>query len=84
MAMAQSTPSAEDRFLAHPARSRTDVEGQQRVNFVEKPSLEAAAMCVSGACQRSKAWPPRLCGEYGRRKGDELCQFPQVLGSGRQ
>src|ERR1700722_15226060 len=28
--------------------------------------------------------PFASCGEYGRRKGDELRQFPQLLGGGRQ
>jgi hypothetical protein len=31
-----------------------------KANFVEKPFLEAAAMCVSDRCQHGKAWPHRL------------------------
>ena len=54
------------------------------LNFVEKPSLEAAAMCVSGGCQRGKLSLSASCGEDRRRKGDELRQFPQILGGGGQ
>jgi hypothetical protein len=37
-----------------------------------------------GDYQGGRFEPFASCGEYGRRKGDELRQFPQVLGSGRQ
>ena len=36
------------------------------------------------AIGEAKLGPFASCGEYGRRKGDELRQFPQVLGSGSQ
>jgi hypothetical protein len=32
----------------------------ESTNFVEKLSLESAAMCVSGGCQRGKAGPLHL------------------------
>jgi hypothetical protein len=41
--------------------------------------------CVSAAAvSAAKLGLTASCGEDRRRKGDELRQFPQVLGSGRQ
>ena len=54
------------------------------VDFVEKPRLQATAICVGVGCQRGKAWCSASRGEDWRRKGDELRQFPEVLGGGGQ
>jgi hypothetical protein len=43
---------------------------------VEKPSLEAAAMCVSGSCQRRKDWPsPPHVAKTGVGRGMSFASF---------
>ena len=70
---------AQSTQLPHPPAIRY---GRFNVNFVEKPSLEAAAMCVSGG--EAKLGLSALCGEDWRRERNELHQFPQILGGGGQ
>jgi len=54
------------------------------VDFVEKRPSLAFAGGRRSAASRAKLGLCALCGEDRRRKGDELCQFPQVLGGGGQ
>ena len=83
-----SAPSAQVDLTHSPCGRTTAVcartDRPVSTNFVEKPSLEAAAMCVSGGCQRGKLSLSASCGEDWRRERDELRQFPQILGCGGQ
>jgi hypothetical protein len=75
---------ADDRFRALPARSQGHLEGQQGVDFVEKPGLGTVATGVGGGCERDKFGRCASRREGRRRKQDELRQFPQILGGGGQ
>ena len=53
-------------------------------NFVEKPSRSEQRLAPSKSVSEAKLGLFSSCGEEGRRRRDELRQFPQVLGGGRQ
>src|SRR5271168_2570596 len=61
-------------------------EGEEMVsvNFVEKLSRSEPRLAPSKSVSEAKLGLCASCGEDGRRKGDELRQFPQVLGGGGQ
>jgi hypothetical protein len=64
--------------------SGRDLQRQLYVDFVEKPPLPAATICVSGSCQRGKLGLTASRGEDRRWEGNELRRFPQILGGGGQ
>jgi hypothetical protein len=51
---------------------------------LKNPVFRAAAICVSGAVSEAKLGLSASGGEDRRRKGDELRQFPEILGGGGQ
>jgi hypothetical protein len=62
---------------------RHALDRPRHVDSVEERRVLKAAMCAGGSCQRGKlsaaSW-----GEDWRGYGDQLGQFPQILGGGRQ
>jgi hypothetical protein len=60
VAIALARPRMAVRFLAHTARSWANLEGQLRVDFVEKPPSRAAAGGDGGEFQRRNVGSLRL------------------------
>jgi hypothetical protein len=51
-------------------------------DFVEEPPVLARRLGFWSALSEADSCLVASCGEYGRRKGDELRQFSQILGCG--
>jgi hypothetical protein len=54
------------------------------VDLVEKPAVVAAALFVVATVSEVKLGFFASCGEDRGREGDELRQFPEILGGGGQ
>ena len=52
------------------------------VDFVEEPPVVAPALWICSAVSEADSCRFASCGEDRRREGDELRQFPQILGGG--
>ena len=59
-----------------------DLRCPLNVDFVEEPLSWAAALGICGAVSEADSCLFASCGEDRRREGDELRQFPQILGGG--
>ena len=57
---------------------------QYRRDLVEKPAVVAAALFVVATVSEVKLGFFASCGEDRGREGDELRQFPEILGGGGQ